>query len=57
MAEDGYCKMHTGFEARIATMENNIKSLWAKLDRIQLTLFGIFAALVTNLIMTYFKVG
>lgn len=55
MTENGFCKGHSGFDERIKQTEENMKALWAKWDRMQLTLFGIFAALVTNLLVAYFK--
>lgn len=55
MAENGVCKGHSGFEGRITRTEDDVKALWAKWDRMQLTLLGIFAALATNLLLTLWK--
>jgi len=44
------CKAHSGLEARIKNMEDNVKKLWAKWDKMQTIVIGIFVTMSLNLI-------
>ncbi len=44
------CKAHSGFDARIKNMEDNVKRLWTKWDKMQTIVIGIFVTMSLNLI-------
>ena len=44
------CKEHLAYRSRLETLEDAVKALWKKWDRIQLTAYGILVALISNLI-------
>jgi hypothetical protein len=44
------CNEHSGFEARIKSVEDNVKSLWNRWDWIQKIVLGVFITLSLNLI-------
>ena len=54
MMENHICKEHSGHEARLNDMENNVQKLWDKWDGMQKTILGIFVTLSLNLIGVIF---
>jgi len=50
MAENGICKLHSGFEAKIESLEDNVSKLWQKWDKIMLLLVVNLVAVVGILI-------
>ena len=46
------CKAHSGFEAKINELENNVSKLWSKWDGMQKMVLGVFVTLSINLIGT-----
>ncbi len=49
------CKAHSGFKARIETMEGQMQELWKKWNGMQKMLFMIFGAVILNLVMLIFN--
>lgn len=47
---DFICTEHSGFKARIETMEKNVTELWSKWNGLQKTIIGIFVTLCMNLL-------
>jgi len=44
------CKAHSGFDARLENMEDNVSKLWTKWDKMQSIVIGIFVTMSLNLI-------
>jgi len=49
--DNNLCKQHSGFKARIESLEDKVTELWKKYDAIQKTMFGAALALIINLIV------
>jgi len=57
---NGICKAHSGFKAKIEDLESNVSRLWEKWDGMQKMIIGIFVTLSLNLIGVIFilvKIG
>jgi len=48
------CKAHSGIIERIKDCERNVRALWNKWDRMQITVLAIFITLSLNLIGVIF---
>lgn len=44
------CKAHSGFDARLKSMEDNVRKIWEKWDKINAVVIGIFVTMSLNLI-------
>lgn len=53
---DNFCKQHSGFEARIEDVEDDVSTLWKKWDGMQKMVMGIFITLSLNLICIVFLI-
>ena len=49
------CREHSGFKARIAECEDNVRSLFKKIDRFTMMLFLVLGGLLANLLVSLFK--
>jgi len=50
-SDNNLCKQHSGFKAKIESLEKNMTELWNKYNAIQKTMFGAAIALIMNLIV------
>ena len=50
-ANNSLCKQHSGFKARIETLESNVTELWKKWNGMQKILFMTFGAVILNLLI------
>lgn len=48
--QNNRCKAHSGLEAKIEILEDNVKRLWTKWDKMQNIVIGIFVTMSLNLI-------
>jgi len=53
--DNSICKQHSGLLARINALEKDVTGLWAKWNGMQKLLFGIFGAVILNLIVLLLK--
>ncbi len=57
--QNNRCKAHSGFEAKIEILEDNVKRLWTKWDKMQSIVIGIFVTmslnLITAIVILFFK--
>lgn len=44
------CKAHSGLDARLRTTEDNVSKLWAKWDKMQMIVIGVFVTMSLNLL-------
>lgn len=51
------CKAHSGLKARIEQCEDDVKNLWAKIDKFTMMLFLVFGGLLANLLVSLFFKG
>jgi len=58
-SQQNICKAHSGLEARLKTMEENVSRLWIKWDKMQTIVIGIFLTmslnLITAIVILFFK--
>ena len=50
MVDNNICNQHSGFKAKIETLEDNVLRLWNKWDSMQKTVLGVFVVLSMNLV-------
>jgi hypothetical protein len=53
-ATNSLCKAHSGFEAKIETLEGNVSDLWSKWNGMQRIVLAIFVTLSLNLVALLF---
>jgi hypothetical protein len=55
MADNGTCKLHSGFDERIKDLESNKTELWKKWDRMNALLIATLGGVIVNLLLMLIK--
>ena len=51
MPENQICKAHSGFKIQINALEDDVKSLWTRWDRITTVLYVALGGIILNLLI------